>query len=145
MKVKFVGFDNLSFVPCYEDESGKLYFDENNGRNGLNLYTGAYRDECNEICGEPNIKVTEEIECDEPFVRHVREEDYRLLSRLQTDCEYFLGNGNGHECHLYYDTVEEHCDEMERLWDSFAAEEKPEWLTKEQIKNYREQMLKVRK
>ena len=75
----------------------------------------------------------------------MKEEDYRLLSRLQTDCEYFLGNGNGHECHLYYGTVEEHCDEMERMWDSFAAEEKPEWLTKEQIKNYREQMLKVRK
>ena len=135
MKFEFFGFDGISDDPCYEDENGRLYFDKNNGRNGLNLY----------IWGKPDTKVTEEIECDEPFVRHVKEEDYRLLSRLQTDCEYFLGNGNGHECHLYYDTVEEHCDEMERLWDSFAAEEKPEWLTKEQIKNYREQMLKVRK
>lgn len=41
MKVKYVGFGGYMEVPCYEDENGKLYFDENNGRNGLNLYTGA--------------------------------------------------------------------------------------------------------
>lgn len=43
MKVKFVGFGGYMEVPCYEDENGKLYFDENNGRNGLDLYTGAYK------------------------------------------------------------------------------------------------------
>ena len=24
-------------VPCYQDENGKIYFDENNGRNGLDF------------------------------------------------------------------------------------------------------------
>lgn len=145
MKVKFVGFGGYMEVPCYEDENGKLYFDENNGHNGLDLYTGAYKEEWGEICGEPNTRVTEEIECDEPFVRHPREFDYMMLDRYRTDCEYFLGYGYGYEGHLYFKSVEKHCDEMEKLWNSFADNEKPEWLTLEQIHEYREKMLKARR
>ena len=47
--------------------------------------------------------------------------------------------------HLYYKSVEKHCNEMEKLWNSFAEDEKPEWLTMEQIKEYREQMLNARR
>ena len=85
------------------------------------------------------------IECDEPFVRHPREFDYMMLDRYRTDCEYFLGYGNGYEGHLYFKSVEEHCDEMEKLWNSFADDEKPEWLTLKQIHEYREKMLKARR
>ena len=149
MKVKYVGVGgSYNDYPCYIDERGKLYFDENDGRGGLNLYTGAFledAEEHSEILGEPDTKITEEIECDEPFVRHPRELDYRMLSRLKMDCDYFLGNGNGYEGHLYYKDVNEHCDEMEKLWNSFAEEDKPEWLTMEQIKEYREKMLKTRR
>lgn len=145
LKVKYVGFGGYMEVPCYEDENEKLYFDENNGRNGLALYTGAYRTECDEICGEPNTRVTEEVVCDDPFVRHPREMDYMMLGRLKADCDYFLGNGNGYEGHLYYKSVEKHCNEMEKLWNSFTEDEKPEWLTMKQIKEYREQMLKARR
>ena len=142
MKVKYVGFGGQMEVPCYEDENGKLYFDENNGENGLNLYTGAYRTEWDEICGEPCNRVTEPVECDDPFVRHPREKDYMLLDRMRSDCNYFLGNGNGYEGHLWGGSVEAICDEMERIWNSL--EEKPEWLTLEQIKEYRKEMMKVR-
>lgn len=147
MKVKYIGFGGgYMEYPCYEDENGKIYFDMNDGRGKLNLCTGAYRyPEDGDICGEPNMEVTEPIECDEPFVRHPREFDYMMLDRLRMDCEYFLGNGNGYEGHLYYKSVEEHCDEMEKLWNSFANEDKPEWLTMEQIKEYREKMLKARR
>lgn len=145
MKVKFIGFGGYFEVPCYKDENGKLYFDENNGRNGLNLYTGAYLDECGEICGEPDTRVLEEVICDDPFVRNPRERDYMMLNRLMTDCKYFLTVGRGNERHLYYKTVEEHCDEMEKLWNSFSESEKPEWLTLQQIHRYREQMCKERK
>ena len=142
MKVKFVGFGGYLDIPCYEDEKGKLYFDENNGRNELNLYTGAWRDkDCDEICGEPNERVTEPVECEEPFERHAREHDYGMLSRYKSDCEYFLGAGNGYEGHLYYKEVNKHCDEMKKLHNSFADNEKPEWLTEEQIEKYRADML----
>ena len=38
-------------VPCYMDQEGWYYFDENNGQNGLNLYTGAWKNESSgEVC-----------------------------------------------------------------------------------------------
>lgn len=87
MKVKYIGFGGYMEVPCYQDENGKIYFDENNGHNGLNLYTGAYMD-CGEICGEPCSRVTEPVECENPFVRSSKEREYMLLNRLQLDCKY---------------------------------------------------------
>lgn len=145
MKVKYVGFGGDCIEsPCYEDENGKIYFDMNDGRNGLDLYTGAYR-ECGEICGEPNRRVTEPVECDEPFVRHPREFDYMMLGRLKMDCNYFLDNGNGYEGHLYYKEVNKHCDEMKKLYESFPDEDKPEWLMLEQIEEYRMKMLEKRR
>ena len=89
MKVKYIGFGGYMEVPCYQDENGKIYFDENNGRNGLNLYTGAYMD-CGEICGEPCSRVTEPVECENPFVRSPKEREYMLLNRLQLDCKYYI-------------------------------------------------------
>ena len=144
MKVKFVGFGGFMDTPCYEDEKGKLYFDENHGRNGLNLYTGAWRADCGEICGEPYSQVTEPVECDDPFVRHPREFDYMMLSRFVTDCKYFIGYGNGYEGHLYHKEVNKHCDEMKKLYNSLPDSDKPEWLTAEQIEEYRTNMLKVK-
>lgn len=139
MKVKYVGYDGYMEYPCYEDENGKLYFDGNNGKNGLCLYTGAYRDSFGEICGEPNTLVTEPVDCDEPFIRHPREFDYMMLSRLKADCNYVLGNGT--EKNLYYKDINIHCDEMVKLYESFSDEDKPEWLTLEQIEQYRRDMI----
>lgn len=145
MEVRFIGFGGYMEMPCYEDKNGKLYFDENDGRNGLNLYTGAYRDELGEICGEPGTRITETVECDEPFARHPRERDYRMLSRLESDCKYFLGNGNGYEGHLYYKEINEHCNEMKKLYESFSDEDKPEWISLEKIETYRKEMLEKRR
>lgn len=147
MKVKYVGFGGIGIEePVYEDENGKLYFDQGNCHGTLSLYTGAYRDKefPNEILGEPNQRVTETIECDEPYTVHPRKFDYMMLSRYQMDCNYFLGNGNGYEGHLYFKTVEEHISEMKKLWESFSEEDKPEWLTMEQILDYEKKMLNVK-
>jgi len=146
MKVKYIGFGGYLEYPCYEDEVGKLYFDINDGRNGLNLYTGAYKhSENGDIYGEPNTSVTEPVECDEPFERHTEEFDYMLLSRLKSDCDYFLGNGNGYEGHLCCGDVNKQCNKMKWLHNSFAEDEKPEWLTLEQIEKYRVDMLELLK
>lgn len=145
LKVTYVGFGGgFMEYPCYEDESGKMHFDLNDGKNGLNLHTGAYRDGYGEICGEPNTRITQEVVCEEPFTRHPKEFEYRMLGRLKSDCDYFLGCGNGCERHLWGGSVEKICDEMERLWNCFSDADKPEWLTMEQIKEYREEMLKRR-
>lgn len=143
MKVEYIGHNDI--YPCYKDKNGKMYFDINDGHGDLDLHTGAYETVCGEICGEPNKRVTEPVECDNPFIRHPREFDYMMLSRMMSDCNYFLGNGNGYEGHLMYGSVEKICDEMERLWKSFSDKDKPEWLSLEQIKRYRERMLKARR
>lgn len=65
---------------------------------------------------------------------------YQLLSRLKSDCDYYLGNGNRFEDHLWAGDVEGHIESMQRLWDSFSENEKPEWLTQEDILEYQQQM-----
>ncbi len=63
---------------------------------------------------------------------------FQLLGRLKSDCDYFLGNGNACERHLWGKTIGDHISAMLELWDLLL--EKPEWLTKEQILDYKEKM-----
>jgi hypothetical protein len=65
--------------------------------------------------------------------------DYMMLGRLQNDVEYYLGHGGRSERNLYYGNVAEHIQAMKDLWNKL--EEKPEWLTMEQILDYEKQML----
>ncbi|HEN4423804.1 TPA: hypothetical protein U5Z37_001649 [Streptococcus agalactiae] len=66
--------------------------------------------------------------------------DYMMLSALQTDCDYFLGNGYCQANRLWEGSVENHIKEMKRLWKLFPEGEKPEWLTWEQILDYEKKM-----
>lgn len=68
---------------------------------------------------------------------------YQMLSRLQMDCNYYLGNGTRYVGHLWAGTVEKHIEEMKKGWNSFAEDEKPEWLTWENILNYEKEMKKA--
>ena len=65
--------------------------------------------------------------------------NYMLLSRYQQDIEYFLNHGNRSERNLFFDTKEEHIEETVKLWESL--EPKPEWLTAEQLTDYKSKML----
>ena len=65
--------------------------------------------------------------------------NYMLLDRLRTDCEYFLGNGNGYEKHLWAGNVKDQIAKMRELYNK--VEEKPEWISMEDIDNYEKQML----
>ena len=64
--------------------------------------------------------------------------NYKLLDRLKSDCEYFLGNGNRSEKHLWAGNVNDQIAKMKEIYN--ALEEKPEWLTMEQIDEYAEKM-----
>ena len=65
---------------------------------------------------------------------------YRMLGRLQQDCEYYLGNGGRDANHAldYHDEVR-HIEEMKKLYDELP--EIPEWLPPEKLKEYEEQLL----
>lgn len=64
---------------------------------------------------------------------------YMLLDRMRQDCEYYL---NGHECvnHSWGKTEEEQIDYMLFIWDLFTENEKPEWLSREQIIEFGKRM-----
>ncbi len=66
---------------------------------------------------------------------------YMMLSRLQMDCKAFLGssNGGGNEKHLWALNVEEHVQEMKDIFNSL--DEKPEWLSLEEIETFEKDML----
>ena len=66
------------------------------------------------------------------------ERKYCLLDRMRIDCESFLGFGARHEKYLWAESVKEQIESMLYLYDSIK--QKPEWLTREQILNYKKLM-----
>lgn len=70
----------------------------------------------------------------------MKEFEYQLLSRLESDCKYFLGNGCRYEKHLYYKNVDEQIQEMKNLYNSFPDDEKPDWISLEAIEELHKKM-----
>jgi len=63
---------------------------------------------------------------------------YMMLSRLQSDCEYFLGAGKGSVKCLWAGGVEEQIKEMQQQYELLVY--KPEWLSQKDIENYKIKM-----
>lgn len=66
--------------------------------------------------------------------------NYMMLSRLQQDCEYFLGNGDRNAKQLWALNVKDHIKEMKKIHDGFEDNKKPEWLTYNEILEYEKRM-----
>ena len=69
-----------------------------------------------------------------------KEYKYQILYRLQCDCQYFLGNGNCHEKHLWANNLDNHIQAMKMIYESFDAQDKPVWINNEMIDLYKDQM-----
>ena len=65
---------------------------------------------------------------------------YMMLSRLKQDCDYYLGNGNRSTNALWSHNEADQIANMLELWNTFEHDDKPEWLTKDDIANYARQM-----
>lgn len=63
---------------------------------------------------------------------------YMMLDRMQSDCDYYLGNGNRCARHLWAGNESDHIKIMRALW--FSLPVKPEWLTLEQLNDYAKQL-----
>ena len=72
----------------------------------------------------------------EEVLQHDLKFRYMLLGRLQADCEYYLGFGNKSSRRLWAGSEKAQIEYMTKIHDSFRENEKPEWLTMEQIKEY---------
>lgn len=65
---------------------------------------------------------------------------YQILSRMESDCKYWLGNGNKRDSDLWAGEPYEQIQDMLNIWDAFPEGEKPEWLSKEDILSFAVQM-----
>lgn len=63
---------------------------------------------------------------------------YMMLSRLQMDCEYYLGMGGRSDKCLWAGNVTDHIAEMKRIYGELPT--KPEWLTDQDIAEYERKM-----
>lgn len=136
--MEFLGIDNWD-RPVYKCvETGILWKDITLGSEKPELYSCG-----NSFNGEPDcpIKSDLEIKFKTKHKENLNSFNYQMLDRLQSDCKYYLGNGNRNKKNLYYDNEQEHIDEMKKLYDSFPDDEKPEWLTYEQILKYEKEMI----
>lgn len=63
-----------------------------------------------------------------------------LLDRMIQDCKYYLGFGDRLKKFLWAHDEAEQIKLMRALYDSFPEEEKPEWTTMEDIKEFEKKM-----
>lgn len=63
---------------------------------------------------------------------------YNMLDRMREDCEYFIGKVGCRPTALWMGDVDAQITIMKAIWNSF--EEKPEWLSMEQIEEYERKM-----
>lgn len=65
---------------------------------------------------------------------------YMMLDRMRQDCEYYLGYGNRSKNHLWAGDEKSQIENMKALWNSFPEEDKPEWLTWDELNEYARKM-----
>lgn len=142
IKINFLGEDDWG-RPTFENEQGSIFKDINLGDGHLALCTAGSFD------GEPctPIEYIEKYKNVEFKIigmeeQPTREErfNYQMLSRLQQDCDYYLGNGNRQARFLWAENEQEHIKKMKELYNSFSDDKKPEWLTWDDILQYEQKM-----
>lgn len=76
----------------------------------------------------------------EDWTTHEPRVRYMMLSRMKQDCDYYLGNGNRSTNQLWAGDEKSQIENMKALWNSFQKEDKPEWLTWDELLEYEKQM-----
>lgn len=130
----YIGEDDFS-CPTYKDQNGKFWKDINLGSsNPPSLYSVSL----NELDGEPFYPINQEYSFTGPgpYLKNPFEFEYMMLSRMRSDCDYFLGYGGRSTYALHGQTVDEHIARMKELWNGFPEDGKPEWLPWKQILEY---------
>lgn len=64
--------------------------------------------------------------------------NYMLLNRLQTDCEFYLNAGCQNRVVLWAGDEKEQIAKMKELWNGLQP--KPTWLSMEEIEEYEKKM-----
>lgn len=141
--LNYMGDDDFA-MPVYQDQFGHYWKDVNLGEPEQPYLYSVLG---NTFDGDPNTPITQEftIITKKETVSKEKQFQYQMLSRLISDCEYYLGNGYRNPNHLWAKTEERQIEEIKKIWNSFADEEKPEWLTWKQIERYEKDMIFLNK
>ncbi|RAQ30043.1 hypothetical protein DPQ25_00605 [Hydrogeniiclostridium mannosilyticum] len=137
LELTFIGEDFWS-CPVYKDQFGCLWKDINLGEGKPALYKSSN----NDADGEPECPIDREFVIVVPQMKSDKSFQYMMLDRLRTDCDYYLTYGGRYAGVLAHKDERQQIEEMKKLWLAFSEEEKPEWLTWEQILAYEKQMCK---
>lgn len=136
--LKYIGEDSWS-RPVYKDQFQHIYKDVNCGRSAPSLFSSVN----DEFDGEPDMPIDREFHIVGIEVKKDKRFEYMMLDRLRCDCEYYLGYGNRNAKILIDGSPQAHIENMKKRWLEFAEDEKPQWLTWEQILEYEKQMCAV--
>ena len=114
----YIGTDEWA-RPVYQDQYGKLWKDVELGDFEIPHLHSAVG---NEFDGEPDMPIRKpfKILTDKP--KNPYEFQYMMLSRLQSDCEYYLNYGNRCTGRLYYLDEEKQIAAMKKLWNDTIPE-----------------------
>lgn len=138
--LKYIGEDFWS-RPVYQDQFNRLWKDIELGDfETPSLYSVTN----NEFDGEPLAPIQKDFIFQKPVnpKKHPKSFQYQLLDRLRCDCDYYLGYGNRNPNILRENSEKKHIETMKNIWQSFSDDEKPEWLTLDQILEYEKTMCK---
>lgn len=69
------------------------------------------------------------------------ENEYVLLDRMRSDCEYYLGCGERCDKHLWAGNVKAQIAKMREIYNNLEV--KPEWISSEDIDRYEREMTKA--
>jgi len=131
--LEYIGMDDFS-CPVYKDQFQHLWKDIDLGNS---QHPSLYSVSNNEFDGEPMNPIQADYRFSPaPYRKNPNEFQYRMLSRLRSDCDYFLGYGNRNPQILCGNDPKAHINSMKELWNGFPENEKPEWLTWEQLLAY---------
>ena len=136
--MELIGVDNWD-RPVYKCiETGVLWKDITLGNETPELYSCQ-----NSFDGEPDCSIKKDLEIH--FKTKYKESpnrfNYMMLDRMRSDCKYYLGYGKRNKDRLNYKDEQKHIDQMKELYNSFPEDQKPEWLTYEQILEYEKLMI----
>jgi len=137
--MEFVGIDDWN-NPIYKCiETNILWKDINCGDSEpIELYSCQ-----NSFDGEPDtpIKSSLNIIFRTKYEKPQNSFKYQMLGRLKSDCDYYLGNGNRCKNHLWSRDEKEQICKMKELYNDLPIDQKPQWLTYEEILLYEKQIV----
>jgi hypothetical protein len=61
---------------------------------------------------------------------------YMMLSRMKMDCDYYIRMGTNNPKHLWAQDEQAQIENMVTLWKTFEPEDRPEWLTWNEMVDY---------